>query len=139
MWYNKYPKFYNDDTASLHFDGSCTGKKGRFAFCIADYKTGQEIISAGPIDVPATSNIAEYLALIFGLKKCLDEKLFRVHVYGDSQLVINQLNGEYLVRDEKLKPLYERAVELSYHFSEITFDWVPRKENAVADRLSKPH
>lgn len=60
-----------------------------------------------------------------------------VTVCSDSQLLINQLNGFYSVRANRVIPLYEKAVELAEGFRHIQFEWVPREKNAEADELSR--
>ena len=53
----------------------------------------------------------------------------------DSELVVKQLRGEYRVKHAGLQPLYNRARQLLRRFSEVDVKHVPRKQNALADRL----
>ena len=59
-----------------------------------------------------------------------------VVVQSDSQLLVRQLNGEYRVKDEKLKALYERALALLRRFDSYRILHVPREMNKLADRLA---
>jgi len=60
-----------------------------------------------------------------------------VIVHGDSELVIRQMNGEYQVRAEHLKPYHDWLGQLAKSFRKVGFRWVPREENTIADALSK--
>ena len=84
----------------------------------------------------ATNNVAEYEGLLMGLEALLRLRKKRIRVQSDSQLLVRQLNGEYRVRDEKLKPLFERAVRLLRQFDAYRIVHVPREMNRLADRLA---
>jgi ribonuclease HI len=60
----------------------------------------------------------------------------RIRVQSDSQLLVRQLNGEYRVKDEKLKVLFQRAVSLLRRFEGYRILHVPRELNKHADRLA---
>ncbi len=84
---------------------------------------------------PATHNVAEYRALIEGLKLARDYGIQRIRVYMDSELVVDQVNGVSAVRQAHLKELYEEARSLVAQFKSFRISWVPRELNAEADRL----
>ena len=84
---------------------------------------------------PATHNVAEYQALIEGLKLARDHGIQRLRVYMDSELVVDQLNGDSAVRQAHLNDLHETASDLKAQFKNIRISWVPREMNAEADRL----
>lgn len=80
-----------------------------------------------------TNNIVAYEALVIGIKLALEWKVIELQVYGDSQLVINQINDEYHKKDDKLIP-YKNIIEyLKKKFTLITFEQVPREKNKAAD------
>jgi ribonuclease HI len=84
----------------------------------------------------ATNNVAEYQGLLMGLETLLDLGKKRIRVESDSQLLVRQLNGEYRVRDEKLKPLFQKALILLRQFDAYRILHVPREMNRLADRLA---
>ena len=84
---------------------------------------------------PATHNVAEYQALIEGLKLAREYGVQRIRVYMDSELVVDQVNGVSAVRQAHLKELYEEARSLVAQFKSFRISWVPREQNAEADRL----
>lgn len=55
--------------------------------------------------------------------------------YLDSELVVKQLNGEYKMKNEDLKPLFNKIIDLKRNFLDITFNYIPREENKSADKL----
>ncbi len=84
----------------------------------------------------ATNNVAEYEGLLMGLEALLQLKKKRIRVQSDSQLLVRQLNGEYRVKDEKLKTLFEKAIALLRQFEAYRILHVPRELNKLADRLA---
>jgi ribonuclease HI len=84
----------------------------------------------------ATNNVAEYEGLLMGLEALLELGKKRVRVQSDSQLLVRQLNGEYRVKDEKLKKLFHKAVALLNEFDAYRIVYLPRELNKLADRLA---
>jgi len=83
-----------------------------------------------------TNNIAEWSALIEGLKLAKDHGCRVLEVRGDSQLIIRQITGQYRVKNENLIPLHDEARKLCRNFDKINFKWVQREKNADTDALS---
>ena len=83
-----------------------------------------------------TNNEAEYTAIIFALEHALRYAPLELQVMSDSQVAINQLCGECAVRDERLQPLNQRAVHLAGRFQKVTFQYIPRKQNYLADAIA---
>ena len=84
---------------------------------------------------PATHNVAEYQALIEGLKLARDHGIQRIRVYMDSELVVDQVNGVSAVRQAHLSELHRDASGLVALFKSFRISWVPRELNAEADQL----
>jgi ribonuclease HI len=84
----------------------------------------------------ATNNVAEYEALLMGLKALIAMGKKRIRVQSDSELLVRQLNGQYRVRDPKLRMLFERARSLLRHFDLYTIVHVRREANKLADKLA---
>ena len=89
----------------------------------------------------ATNNEAEYLAVIFALKKIkalIGKKKIKeteIEVKSDSELLIKQLNGEYKILDPKIQPLFLRAWNLKIDLGKVKFNLISREKNKEADRL----
>jgi len=84
----------------------------------------------------ATNNVAEYEGLLMGLEALRELGKKRVRVQSDSQLLVRQLNGEYRVKNEKLRALFQKAVALLREFEAYRILHVPREANQLADRLA---
>ena len=83
-----------------------------------------------------TNNVAEYNGLLFGVKGIVKLNIQSVEIQGDSLLVIRQLQGQYQVKSESLKPFFKRAMALLKKIRWKTFKHIPRELNARADYLS---
>lgn len=84
----------------------------------------------------ATNNIAEYTSLIIGLEKALELGYQGVEVRMDSELIVKQMLGQYRVKNQNLKPLYETAKQLSNKFQEFRIVHIERALNKEADKLA---
>jgi ribonuclease HI len=84
---------------------------------------------------PGTHNVAEYHALIEGLKLARGHGVQQLRVYMDSEIVVDQVNGVSAVRTAHLGELHGRATGLVAQFKSFRISWVPRELNAEADRL----
>ena len=82
-----------------------------------------------------TNNQAEYNAFIDGLELAIKNNISDIICNLDSELIVNQINGKYKIKDEKIKNIMPRIKELFSKFNSITVQHVPREKNAFADRL----
>jgi len=122
---------------TIFIDGCARGNPGP-AGCgviIAD-ADGRTILEKARYLGKATNNVAEYTALIDGLREAVDLGAREVAVRTDSELVVRQLKGEYKVRDVKLKTLFAEAQRLSRGFAVLDLAHVERENNKEADRLA---
>lgn len=124
----------------LSFDGACAPKNPgghtAYGFCLESKWRIRRFGYLGCGRDSLTNNVAEYTAMIEGLKTakalCCDE----LEVCGDSQLVIKQMTGEYGVHSESMQALHAQAVELTTG-CRVTYTWKKREENREADALSR--
>jgi len=96
---------------------------------------GDPVESLGETIGQATNNVAEYRALLRGLERANELGASEVRVFGDSQLVIKQVAGEYKVKHPDMRPLHADAIESLAKFARWSVNWVPRERNAGADAL----
>ncbi|KAK5818558.1 hypothetical protein PVK06_023500 [Gossypium arboreum] len=80
--------------------------------------------------------MAEYETCIMGLQAAIERGIKTLEVYGDSALVIYQLRGEWEIRDPKLINYQMVVLGLLREFDDITFNYLPRDENQMADALA---
>jgi ribonuclease HI len=117
-------------------DGCCLGNPGPMGIGVVIYRDGVRVEELDEFLGAGTNNIAEYTAVIRALEIAHGMGESEVHVKSDSQLLIKQLNNEYKVKDQKLKPLKERAEALCRGLK-VRFEHIPREKNKEADALSK--
>jgi ribonuclease HI len=121
----------------LHFDGCSKGNPGPAGIGAVIFKNNKEIWSSCKfIGDNKTNNESEYTALIKGLEGAIKLNITELTVCGDSLLVINQINGLYKVKSQKLFDLYDKVIALKNNFQYISFHHVYRKDNKRADELS---
>jgi ribonuclease HI len=85
----------------------------------------------------ASNNQAEYEALIAGMKLAREMEVTDLRAKSDSQLITNQVSGEYQTKDPQLVKYLERVQSLASQFKRFELIYVPREQNARADLLSK--
>ena len=85
----------------------------------------------------ASNNQAEYEALLAGMKLAKEMDMTGLKAKSDSQLVTNQVSGEFQAKDPQLVKYLEKVRNLANHFKSFELVYVPREQNAIADLLSK--
>ena len=130
---------------TAYFDGACEPKNpgGNMGLGV-HIDTGNEIIEYSnffPKDPTNSNNVAEYLAFEFIIDFLIAEELTQhpIRIYGDSQLVVRQMNREWRIINGQYKVIANRVWEKiqSNNFLALTIRWIPREENEKADKLSK--
>ncbi len=121
----------------IHTDGAAEPNPGPAAIgaTIKDER-GRPIASISRPIGRATSNQAEYRAIIAALEKAIGLGARQVVLNSDSELVVKQIQGSYRVKKAALKPLYRRVKELQSLLESLTVSHIPRRQNREADRLA---
>jgi ribonuclease HI len=123
---------------SIYFDGASRNNPGLCSSSgiIYDYKKNLLFKKVTKYECN-TNNFAEYNGLINGLELAIENKLEndKIIVYGDSLLVINQVNNIWKCRADNLKLLHKQAKNLVKNFKDIQFVHIPRENNKVADKF----
>jgi ribonuclease HI len=83
-----------------------------------------------------TNNIAKYKALIRRIKITLECQITELEVYGDSQLVINQINDDYQTKDDNLLPYKIMVDVFKNYFVAINFSKISIIDNKVVDAMA---
>jgi len=122
----------------MRVDGSCYPNPGNMAIGIVIYQDGELVKKISEAIGYGTNNIAEYKALIRGLEEIKKINPERADIYCDSQLVVNQLNKKFKVRDKGIILLFNRVEEIRQTIpSKLNFIWERRNHNSIADDLAK--
>ena len=126
-----------NEVFSLEFDGGSRGNPGPAGIGVVVRAADRTpLVTLGRYGGRATNNVAEYKALITAMQEARKLGARRVHVRGDSELIIKQMRGEYRVKSEDLRPLFEEARELADGFEQARFEHNLRGRNALADKLA---
>jgi dinuclear metal center YbgI/SA1388 family protein len=120
----------------VRVDGGSRGNPGPGAIgVVLEDADGRVLEEVSRVIGVCTNNVAEYRALLTGLEIAHKAGAEELEVLADSELLVKQLRGEYKVRNEGLRPLYDEATKSLRRFRRISVRHVRRAENAEADRL----
>jgi ribonuclease HI len=109
-------------------------KRQRSVLAVWDSRTQAVVVDE---DLPGTTNNeAEYAAIIAALELARGDRLRGVLIRSDSQLCVNQINGTWQIKEERLRPLRERAARLLKGIGG-RIEWVPRERNYAGIYLEK--
>ncbi|MCK5450961.1 MAG: ribonuclease HI family protein, partial [Candidatus Omnitrophica bacterium] len=117
-------------------DGGSRGNPGPSAVgAVLFNKEGDIVEKISEYIGTATNNVAEYMAVIYGLQEAVYYGAEKVVLKLDSQLVARQLRGEYRVKDKHLKKFFGLAVNLLRGIKSVDIKEIPREKNKEADFL----
>ena len=121
----------------IHIDGSSMGNPGDSGIGIIFSRGEETLKNISKYIGKQTNNFAEYTALVFALQEALIMKADSINIFSDSELLCRQLTGEYRVKSENIKTLYDQAENLLRGFKKYSITRIPREENRGADKLAR--
>lgn len=122
---------------TLYTDGGSRGNPGPAGIGIVLLRENGDVCCAGGRFLgECTNNVAEYRALIWGLKTAVNFGVTDLLVRADSELVVKQMRGEYRVKHPGLQPLFARAKDLARGLASVRYEHVRREQNTHADELA---
>lgn len=125
----------------IHADGGARGNPGPAALGVVIEGAGFEKKEYGEYLGLTTNNVAEYRAVIFGLKKLKQligkdrAAQSKISVRADSELLVRQMNGEYKIKEPNMQELFIELWNLRLDFGGVKFEHIPREQNSAADRM----
>ena len=120
----------------LYCDGGSRGNPGPSAGGAVLYdEQRQELDRQGTYYGIQTNNFAEYSGLIDGLGLAIKHHITDLHVYLDSNLIVEQMNGHWKVKNTNIKPLWEKAKGLTTQIQKVRFTHILREKNKIADKI----
>ncbi len=120
----------------VHVDGGARGNPGpAAAACVLSTPDGELLGEHTQLLGATTNNVAEYRALLLGLRHARQLGAQEVEVVGDSELIAKQVQGVYKVRHAAMRPLHAEAMAALAGFARWSIRTVPRAQNAAADAL----
>jgi len=120
----------------IYIDGASKGNPGPSGIGVVICRNGETLKNIYSFIGDATNNIAEYTALIYGLKASLILNAENIKVNTDSELLYRQLKKIYKIKSSNLLGLYNQALHLMSGFKAVSINHIPREENRGADKLA---
>jgi probable phosphoglycerate mutase len=102
---------------------------------VLESEDGHVLAAHGEAIGRATNNVAEYSGLVAGMAKAAELGVRELEVVSDSELLVKQMRGDYRVKNEALRVLWEEANDLERRFAKVRYTAVRRAHNELADRL----
>ncbi|XP_042401092.1 uncharacterized protein LOC121991137 [Zingiber officinale] len=126
----------SEETWKVYVDGSATRQGSGIGVLLIS--PPEDILQlAVRLNFRATNNEAEYEALLVGLQAARHVGAARVIIYSDSQLVTQQVAGNFGINSDKLQVYREAYEKMKEEFKEVTVNKIPRAKNSRADELAK--
>jgi len=120
----------------LYIDGACRGNPGQGGAGAAFLTLAGEIVSKHKKFLgECTNNIAEYEALLLGLQEAKKQKVKKIEIRADSELLVRQINGQYKVKNPNLQKRFIKAMKALKAF-QYEMVHVRREKNKIADQLA---
>jgi ribonuclease HI len=122
--------------AKLYTDGGSRGNPGPAAYgYVLEAEDGTVFDARGEAIGVATNNVAEYRALVEGLRAAAAAGVDDLEVVSDSELLVKQMRGEYKIKNAALRELSLEAARLGREVGAVRYRAVRREQNELADRL----
>ncbi len=122
--------------ARLSTDGGARGNPGPAAYgYVLEAEDGTVLAAHGEAIGVATNNVAEYRALVEGLRRAVDLHVDELEVVSDSELLVHQMRGEWKIKKDTLRVLWEEAQDIAAGIAKVRYTAVRREHNELADRL----
>ena len=122
--------------AKLFTDGGARGNPGPAAYgYVVESEDGHVLAAHGETIGRATNNVAEYSGLVAGMEKAAELGVRDLEVISDSELLVKQMRGDYRVKNDALRELWEQASDLEGRFGKVRYTAVRRAHNELADKL----
>ena len=117
-------------------DGGARGNPGPAAAAfVLERDDGTVLDARGDAIGVATNNVAEYTALLNGLRRAAELGVTEVEVVSDSELMVKQMRGEYKIKNAALRELALEGGRLARALGSVTYTAVRREHNTLADQL----
>ena len=123
----------------IYSDGGARGNPGPAAIGYVIKNVSGKILAEAGLQIGvATNNEAEYKGIIVALQAAAsfkNSKKFSIQAFLDSKLVVEQLSGNWKIKEIRLKDLASQAKDLEKNFKNVTYAHIPREKNTLADSL----
>ncbi len=123
---------------TIYTDGGSRNNPGDAGIGVVAYRGSEKVFEISEFLGTRTNNWAEYQGVIRALETVLAQSLHTepILIRMDSKLVVEQLSGTWKVKEQSLKPQYERARTLIQSCTSVSLAHIPREQNKEADFLA---
>jgi len=130
------PRIEKHRSLKVYVDGAAVPNPGPSGIGVVIYNDRKKIKEIKKHIGFSSNNVAEYKALIQGLRE--SKKLFaqNVNIFTDSQLLVNQMKGNFRINNEDLRRLSQQAKNLENKFEKVNYCLIGREKNKLADQLA---
>jgi phosphoribosylglycinamide formyltransferase-1 len=119
-----------------YIDGGSRGNPGPAAAAyVLNKASGAQLEAKAFFLGQTTNNVAEYTSLVKALEAAAQIGSGQLSIFSDSELLVKQINGQYRVKSEQIRPFYQQAVSLLEKFKSWNVQHITRDKNETADRL----
>jgi ribonuclease HI len=126
------------DVLYIYTDGGSRGNPGPGAIAVVILDVEKNIIDQYKEFIgKTTNNKAEYKAMVKAFEMAVKLKADELVCFSDSQLMVNQLRGEWKVRDNTLKPMFNSIKDIEKSFQKVTFNHIRRCSDRFATRADE--
>ncbi|MCO5594309.1 hypothetical protein L7F22_048338 [Adiantum nelumboides] len=127
-----------EEAFSLYFDGAYKRKEDKAAPGVVVFNPSKEMVmeKGSFVKDAHSNNEAEYGALNFGLEWCLSNGITRLNVYGDSMLIVKQIQGTWACKSDKLATKLHAIKRVLRKFKAVHVHYIARGKNQLADALA---
>jgi ribonuclease HI len=126
----------NTNELTIFTDGASRNNPGEAGAGVLILRDKKPVAKLARYLGTTTNNIAEYTAAIMGMEHAIKLGASSVRLLADSELLVKQLNGQYKVKNEGLKPLHHKVKELIAKIGSVEVQYIPRAQNKEADALA---
>ncbi len=125
------------DELHLYTDGAARGNPGPAGIgSVITTPQGKVVATISDSIGEATNNYAEYTALIHSLRLVSAFNVDKIRIHSDSELLVQQLKGNYRVKEPSLRSLHQQALSMLRRYRDWRIVFIPRSSNREADRLA---
>lgn len=124
------------DELTIYVDGASKGNPGKAGIGIVFFCEGKKVREFSQDIGVTTNNVAEYMAVVFAMQEALIMRVQNITIFTDSELIANQIQGIYKVRDDNLFRLYKQVQHLKGGFKKFNITHIERANNKEADKLA---
>jgi ribonuclease HI len=121
---------------TIYTDGASRNNPGEAGAGVVIKRNGEQVAAIARYLGTTTNNIAEYTAAVIAMEHAVELGAASVRLFADSELLVKQINGQYKVKNEGLKPLYAKVKELIAKIGRVEVQYIPREQNKEADALA---